>query len=150
MSTTPHRSAEPRQGRQGKPRRRASRLRERDLLRNPLPVALAVIAAFAVVLTLMTARLVLGADPALRRAAAASPAIVAHASHASHAGTRTVVRTTASGRRIVTTVPAGEAGAAASTRAGEGAPQIVTRISGSTGGGVRTHSSGSEREGADD
>jgi len=75
----------------------------------------ATLASFLVVLALLTARVVTGTDPSLRPAAQTQQ-LVAH-------NGKTVIRTTASGRRIVESVPAG--GKAATTPVG-----LVSRTSG--------------------
>lgn len=92
------------------PRTRAPRRRAG----SPLAVVSAALASFLVVLALLTARVVSGTDPSLRPAAQTQ--LVAH-------NGKTVIRTTASGRRIVESVPAG--GKAATTPAG-----LVSRTSG--------------------
>lgn len=102
---------------------RVLRLRERSLMRNPLPAIAAAITVFLVVLTLMVARLASGGDPALH-ALASAPATVA-TTVGGHS--RRVLRTTASGRTVLTTEGVG---GEANTAAGTPASTLVTRASG--------------------
>ena len=88
-----------------------SRLRRR----SPFAVLSAALASFLVVLALLTARVVTGTDPSLR--ATAQTQLVTRHGH-------TVIRTTASGKKIVETV-SGNGGA--STKAPTG---LATRTSG--------------------
>lgn len=126
--------------------RRPSRLRERSLLRNPLPLAAAAITILLVTLALLAARLQAGADPAfhpstLAGAVSAKRASSAHGGSGSHL--RTIVRTTASGRTITETVRVGggSSGAAGERSAQGAAAPVRTRSSGGAGG---------ESEGPDD
>lgn len=77
-----------------------SRLREPRLLRNPLPVIAAAITTFLVVLVLLTVRLA-STGPLTTSTGGQGGAVVASAP-GGHP--RTIVRTTASGRTIVTKV----------------------------------------------
>lgn len=108
---------------------RRSRFAEHSLLRNPLPAIAAAITVFLVVLTLLVARLSTGGDPALRPLAAA-PAVTTTAARGAR---RTVVRTTASGRSILTTEAGGQAvsGQAGSGSGARPTPPL-TRASGSS------------------
>ena len=83
--------------------------------RSPFAVLSAALASFLVVLALLTARVVTGTDPSLR--ATAQTQLVARHGH-------TVIRTTASGKKIVETV-SGSGGASSKAPAG-----LVTRTSG--------------------
>jgi hypothetical protein len=108
-----------RSGATGSGRGARSRLLERNPLLNPLAVAGGSGAAFLIVLTLLTARVVSGNDPILRPAA--STVTLAPG------GAAAVVRTTASGRtEHVPTASAGRAGAIQPT-------PITTRASGGQG-----------------
>ncbi len=86
--------------------------------RSPLAVLNAALASFLVVLALLTARVVTGTDPSLL--ASAQTQIVARHGH-------TVVRTTASGRRIVEAAPGAAGSRSASTAA------LITHASGGVG-----------------
>jgi len=100
-------------------RRPRSRLRERNLLRNPLPLIAVAVTIFLVVLTLLAARLTTtsglkGTSPQTTTVASGSGGQV-----------RTIVRTTASGRTIVTKVAANGAKSTTSKQA-----PLATRTSG--------------------
>jgi|GEM_PF-6779596 len=91
-------------------------------LRNPFAVISTALASFLVVMVLLTARVVTGADPALH---ANTPSAVV----VSHNG-RKVLRTTASGRvTVVSTGPGKEIGGSPASHG------IVTRSSGGYGAG---------------
>jgi len=92
-------------------------------LRSPVSVVLSSLAAFLVVLAVLTGRVVKGQDPTLRVGSATS-AIVSH-------GGRTVLRTTASGRTVAE--PTG--GRAGAPPGAAQAPGVVTRTSGAQPGG---------------
>lgn len=94
-------------------------------MRNPLPAIAAAITVFLVVLALMVARLATGGDPALHVLASAPASVTATGGHG-----RTVLRTTASGRTILT---AEGASGQASATAGTGASPLITRASGAGG-----------------
>ncbi len=122
--------------------RRPSRLRERNLLRNPLPLAAAAITVLLVTLALLAARLQAGSDPAFHpstRAGTVSATRVSSAQGGSGSRLRTIVRTTARGRTLTETVHVGGGGSSA------GAGEAVAPGAGSS---VRTRSSGGE--GGDD
>lgn len=116
----PSRSGAPRQKRSAS---RRSRLRERNPLLNPLPIAAAAITAFLVTLALLTARLTAGHDPGLSATSKTSKVV---RSTSGQGGT--VLRTTASGRTIA--VPAGSTAAAGKATS---APPLRTHASGSAG-----------------
>lgn len=109
---------------QSKPQRR-SRLAQRSPLLNPLPAIAAAITVFLVTAALLGARL-LGTNPATVQTQ--SSAKVVHA--APGGGTRKVLRTTPSGRRIVETVQVGANGA--ERRSLQRSP-LTTRTSGHEG-----------------
>jgi hypothetical protein len=104
--------------------RPSSRLAGRASARNLFGVAAASLASFLVVLTLLSARLVSGRDPALN-ASASRPALLS-------TGIRQVVRTTASGRVIGGAAAASGAGAASR---GSRPVTALTRTSGGIAGG---------------
>jgi hypothetical protein len=104
-----------------------SRWLDRSPLRNPLPAIAAAVTVFLVVLALLIARLSSGFDPALHPIAS-TPAVAATAAGGQR---HTVLRTTASGRTILTS----EAGPG-QVGTGAAAPSVSprTRASGATGG----------------
>jgi hypothetical protein len=105
--------------------RSSSRLGRRTSARDLLAVAAASLASFLVVLTLLTARVVSGRDPALNPGVSASALL-------SPAG-RQVVRTTASGR-VIGGAAAASSGSGAASR-GTRPVTALTRTSGGIAGG---------------
>jgi hypothetical protein len=99
-------------------RRATSGARTSTFLRNPFAVISTAFASFLIVMVLLTARVMSGADPALR-ASAPNAVVVSHGGHK-------VLRTTASGRVIGSSAgrSGGEVGGSPSNHA------IVTRSSG--------------------
>ncbi len=92
-----------------------------SLLRRPLPVIASALASFLVVLTLLTARVVTGSDPALHPGTSSAVVVSRHG--------HTVLRTTASGKVI----SVGTQGAGAQGVGAQPAP-VVTRTSGGFAG----------------
>jgi hypothetical protein len=108
--------------------RSSSRPAGRASARNLLGVAAASLASFLVVLTLLSARLVSGRDPALNASASRSVLL--------SPGGRQVVRTTASGR-VVAGAAAARSGAGAASRGSQPITALTRTSGGAAGGGER-------------
>ncbi len=98
----------------------------RGRLRSLLAVGAATLASFLVVLTLLTARVITGTDPALH-ASASRTVLVTHGGHA-------VLRTTASGRVLGSAAETSGASGAGGAPSGAHHAAIVTRTSGGLAG----------------